>query len=192
MEMKKRGGGFKVFSAAALASALFIACVSTGGPSEANSPAASGNQTSLLPEKLVQRHIDDMALQRVLDAKTGMAFAQGVGWDVASSDDMKTYIVSKPYVAANVKGKVVSHFSFVPLFDTDKDKDNSVGGLNLGWPDILSGYSLAMSPEGTVAGIGAPGREKGSGAIYIFAKSDQGWIADKDGDIQTALGGAPY
>jgi hypothetical protein len=165
---------------------IAVSCASTG----ASSPGTSASAPSA--ESRLKGRLDAWAVAAERD-KAGCSFARGIGWAVAGSEDLSTIVFSQAFTPLAVNGKLALHASYMHLWSADvKGPYPTPSGnpptLNLGWPDILHGASLAVSKEGDCILTGAPDREKGAGAIYFYSKVDGQWRWDDQGNINTLFG----
>jgi hypothetical protein len=164
-----------------------LGCASTKDQESQHKPASPALAAAPSPETQLKRHIDDMALTRV-DPKTGSSFALGTGWAIAADDDLKSYLISRPYVSVSQNNKTLCHLSTGLLYSLEQNPKNTVGAIDLSLKDSLACSSAAMSSDGSLAVIGAPEKNSGGGGVFLFARGEGGWVASDKGIIISVFG----
>jgi hypothetical protein len=127
---------------------------------------------------------EEVALQKLLAVETTNA---GYGWSVATSSDGQYYVVSRP--VNKVQGeKEDFHLGAAWIFEGN-NPNSSVTFMDSYAGDLLFGAATAISADGSLVVIGAPGASPGQqGYLYAYHKSPSGW---KSEDLYPTLFGFP-
>jgi hypothetical protein len=97
------------------------------------------------------------------------------GYSLAFSGDARTLVIGAPGEGGH--GKVTYFLTNGSSWATSKDPDVIRGFLGLGDPKAGDefGKAVAISGDNSTIAVGAPGRNGGKGAVYVFRKPQGGW-----------------
>lgn len=117
-----------------------------------------------------------VALDLLLESEIENA---GYGYSVSSSADGETYVISRPINKIQTDD-FLTHFGITYVFEGD-DNNSKMSFTDYGAFELLYGAATAVSADGTLVAVGAPGTKPDQeGFFYTYLKSPNGWKTDKE------------
>jgi hypothetical protein len=101
------------------------------------------------------------------------------GWSVCVASDGSSYLITRPYVRIQVPQTTLKLVLGVANLFIEGAEGSAAAFAS---PNVLDlfGASAAMTPDAGIVAIGAPSADsRYAGAVYLYAKTVQGWPMDE-------------